>query len=248
MRSVYFQRPLEYQLLTESEEWHQGQRVRGSLRLKNIGTEALSAQQSMISLGHALKKDIKAGEANWHVYGELSLDFPELSSGQDHLIRWEMPLPSDCPITDKSGALHLLFGDENALEQGGRIDLQVVLHPMLQSFLQTFTTQFKFLEKYRKFSGGWTEIKLIPPDSGEFPSLDELLLNLKMVEERMELWYVFRLKGLTRDGESLKARRKKKEVEQALGADSYELPGGFPNRNLFRERIDGALAVARLGI
>ena len=247
MRSVSFQRPLEYQLVTETEEWTQGDFIRGTLRIANNGGESTPPQVAHVILAHALKKDLKAGDANWQVFERVEMEVPALSAQEAHIGEWELHLPSESPITDKSGALHLVFGNDEALETGGRIDLQVTLHPILQSFLQTFTTQFKFLEKYQKSVEGWTEVKLVPPDSREYPQLDELLLQFRILQERLEIRYGFRVRSLKREGESMKVRRKKKEVEQALDSTEYLLPGGFPNRNLLRESIDAALEEVRSG-
>ena len=61
--------------------------------------------------------------------------------------QWIFQLATDSPITDKQGGPYLLFGGENTLSEGGRLDLPIKMHTILQNFLQTFTTQFFFLEK-----------------------------------------------------------------------------------------------------
>ena len=248
MRSVFFQRPLEYQIETTHEEWSQGDVLSGTLRVRNMGGP-LSAQPVQVLLAHALKKAIKEGGADaWQVQETRSFDLPELATGEQQAFEWSLPLPSDCPITDKAGTLFLLFGGAEVLENGGRIDLQVHLHPLLQSFLQTFTTQFKFLEKHRKHVKGWTEVKLNPPDSQEYSSLDHLLCHLRIHEEQLEVHYFFKVKTFSREDESMKMRRKTRELEQSLAPGDYLQPGGFPNRNCFRERIDEALGTVRASV
>ena len=39
MRSTFFDRPLEYQLLTAKEEWLQGDPIEGKLSIKNMNDE-----------------------------------------------------------------------------------------------------------------------------------------------------------------------------------------------------------------
>lgn len=249
MRSVFFQRPLEYQIAASGEEWNQGDPLSGTMRVRNSGGEALPAQSVRILLVYAVKKELKDGKADpWQVLETLGFDLPELATGTQHVTDWSLQLPSDCPVTDKSGTLFLLFGGIEALENGGRIDLQVRLHPMLQSFLQTFTTQFKFLEKYRKHVKGWTEVKLNPPDSQEYSSLDNLLCHLRIREEQLEVRYLFKVKVFSREDDFVKIRRKTRELEQSLTPEDYLQPGGFPNRNCFRERIDEALGTVRASV
>ena len=249
MRSVFFQRPLEYQIETSGEEWNQGDSLSGTLRVRNNGGDSLSTQSVQILLAYALKKELKDGKAAaWQVRETLNFDLPELDAGAQHTAEWTLPLPSDCPLTDKSGTLFLLFGGTEVLEDGGRIDLQVRLHPLLQSFLQTFTTQFKFLEKHRKHVKGWAEAKLNPPDTQEYSSLDHLLCHLRVREEQLEVRYFFKVKVFSREENYVKMRRKTRELEQSLSPEDYLQTGGFPNRNYFRERIDEALEIVRNSI
>ena len=249
MRSVFFQRPLEYQIETSGEEWNQGDSLSGTLRVRNNGGDSLSTQSVQILLAYALKKELKDSKADaWQVRETLNFDLPELDAGAQHTAEWTLPLPSDCPLTDKSGTLFLLFGGTEVLENGGRIDLQVRLHPLLQSFLQTFTTQFKFLEKHRKHVKGWAEAKLNPPDTQEYSSLDHLLCHLRVREEQLEVRHFFKVKVFSREENYVKMRRKTRELEQSLSPEDYLQTGGFPNRNYFRKRIDEALEIVRNSI
>ena len=249
MRSVFFQRPLEYQIATTREEWNQGDSLSGTMRVRNSGAGFLPVQSAQILLVYALKKELKDGQADaWQMLETLNFNLPELAAGTQHTAEWTLPLPSDCPITDKSGTLFLLFGGTEVLENGGRIDLQVRLHPLLQSFLQTFTTQFKFLEKHRKHVKGWAEAKLNPPDTQEYSSLDHLLCHLRVREEQLEVRHFFKVKVFSREEDFVKIRRKTRELEQSLTPEDYLQPGGFPNRNCFRERIDEALGTVRASV
>ena len=154
-------------------------------------------------------------------------------------------MPTDCPITDKQGGLFLLFGDDDVLSAGGRLDLKIQLHPILQSFLQTFTTQFRFLLKYQKRKAEWTEVKLVPPDSREFPNMDYVYCFLRIHQEKLEAHYRFKMKGLGRSRQKMTITKKNRELEQSIPQENYLQPGGFPNRACFRENIDQALNVAR---
>ncbi len=228
MRSVFFQNPLEYQIQTDREEWNQGDSIQGRLRVRNMSGNSVPSIQSSLVLAYGMP----ISGANLDPQGEINTE-------------WELKLNDDCPITDKSASLFLLFGGDKVMEEGGRIDLRVELHPILQSFLQTFTTQFKFLEKYRKSKEDHTEVKLVPPESKEFPNLEQILCMLKIHEEQLESVFQFKMKGFSRDGENMKVVKKKREFEIQMTPEEYLLPGDFPNRQLFREKISEALDIAR---
>ena len=247
MRSVYFQQPLEHQIEVEGESWNQGEVVKGQLRIRNMSSKTVAVKTSQIILAHGLKKAFKEGTMiPWEVLEKqvVAQDIA-LQAGSELTFDWNFNLSTDCQITDKQGGLYLLFGGEEALTEGGRLNLQINLHPILQNYLQTFTTQFRFLEKYQKRKSEWTEVKLIPPDSREYPNMDYVLCFLRIHDEQLEAHYRFKMSGLGRTGEKMTVTKKNRELEQSIPQGKYLQPGGFPNRACFRENIDQALNIAR---
>jgi hypothetical protein len=247
MRSVYIQQPLEYQIDVEGESWNQGEVVKGQIRIRNMSSKTVAVKTSQIILAHGLKKAFKEGTmVPWEVLEKqvVAQDIA-LQAGSDLTFGWNFNLSTDCPITDKQGGLYLLFGGDEALTEGGRLNLQINLHPILQNYLQTFTTQFRFLEKYQKRKSELTEVKLIPPDSREYPNMDYVLCFLRIHDEQLEAHYQFKMSGLGRTGEKMTVTKKNREIEQSIPQGKYLQPGGFPNRACFRENIDQALNIAR---
>ena len=247
MRSVYIQQPLEYQIDVEGESWNQGEVVKGQIRIRNMSSKTVAVKTSQIILAHGLKKVFKEGTmVPWEVLEKqvVAQDIA-LQAGSEQTFGWNFDLSTDCPITDKQGGLYLLFGGDEALTEGGRLNLQINLHPILQNYLQTFTTQFRFLEKYQKRKSEWTEVKLIPPDSREYPNMDYVLCFLRVHDEQLEAHYRFKMSGLGRTGEKMTVTKKDRELEQSIPPEKYLQPGGFPNRACFRENIDQALNIAR---
>ena len=247
MRSVYFKQPLEHQIEVEGESWNQGEVVKGQFRIRNMSSKTLAVKTSQIILAHGLKKAFKEGTVgHWEVIEKqvLAQDI-DLQAGSELTFSWNFNLSTDCQITDKQGGLYLLFGGDEALTEGGRINLQINLHPILQNYLQTFTTQFHFLKKYQKRKSEWTEVKLIPPDSREYPNMDFVLCFLRIHDEQLEAHYRFKMSGLGRTGEKMTVTKKNRELEQSIPPEKYLQPGGFPNRTCFRENIDQALNIAR---
>ena len=247
MRSLYIQQPLEYQIEVEGESWNQGEVVKGQIRIRNMSSKTVAVKTSQIILAHGLKKAFKEGTmVPWEVLEkQIVAQDIALQAGSELTFGWNFNLSTDCPITDKQGGLYLLFGGDEALTEGGRLNLQINLHPILQNYLQTFTTQFRFLEKYQKRKSGWTEVKLIPPDSREYPNMDYVLCFLRIHDEQLEAHYRFKMSGLGRTGEKMTVTKKNREIEQSIPQGKYLQPGGFPNRACFRENIDQALNIAR---
>ena len=247
MRSTFFQQPLQHQIEIDGENWDQGEKINGKLIIRNMSSETVVVNASQVILAYGLKKSIKEGnESPWEVLEKQVLTKNiSLPAGGEQLYKWVFKLATDCPISDKRGGLFLLFGGEDTLYEGGRIDLPVNLHPILQNFLQTFSTQFFFLEKYQKRKSEWTEVKLVPPESKEFPNLDFVRCLLRISQDHLEAHYLFKMSGLGRSGQKMTVTKKDREIKQKIPSERYLLPGGFPNRECFRENINEALNIAR---
>ena len=247
MRSTFFQQPLQHQIEIDGENWNQGEEIKGELTIRNMSSETVVVNTSQVILAYGLKKSIKEGnESPWEVLEkQVMTQNISLPAGGEQSFEWIFQLATDCPITDKHGGLYLLFGGEDTLSVGGKLDVPVNLHPILQNFLQTFTTQFFFLEKYQKRKSEWTEVKLEPPESKEYPNLDFVRCLLRISQEHLEAHYIFKMRGLGRSGEKMTVTKKNRELKQKIPPENYLQPGGFPNRSCFRENINEALNIAR---
>lgn len=247
MKGFFFQRPLEYHLIAEGEEWEQGGKIHGTLRVKNTENDSVNLEILQIGLAYGVFKQIKAKEADaWsEMKTQVLAQNITFSPQEEQSYNWDFNLPSDYPITDKAGSLFLLYGNEDIYSQG-RIDVRMKLIPILQSFLQTFETQFRFQKKYEKSKQEFTEVKLVPPDSKDFPTLDHVLCLLRIHEGVMEIRYNFKMKALGRkeDQEKMKVVRKKREHQQQFTEAQYA-QGGFPNRECFRQAIQEAVEMAK---
>ncbi len=247
MRSTFFQQPLQHQIEIDGEHWDQGEEIKGKLTIRNMSSETVVVNTSQVILAYGLKKSIIEGnESPWEVLEkQVMTQNISLPAGGEQSFEWIFQLATDCPITDKHGGLYLLFGREDTLSLGGKLDVPVNLHPILQNFLQTFTTQFFFLEKYQKRKSEWTEVKLVPPESKEYPNLDFVRCLLRISQEHIEVHYLFKMRGLGRSGEKMTVTKKNRELKQKILPENYLQPGGFPNRACFRENINEALNIAR---
>ena len=247
MRSTFFQQSLQHQIEIDGEHWDQGEEIKGKLAIRNMSSETVVVNTSQVILAYGLKKSIKEGnESPWEVLEkQVMTQKISLPAGGKQSFEWIFQLATDCPITDKHGGLYLLFGGEDTLSAGGKLDVPVNLHPILQNFLQTFTTQFFFLEKYQKRKSEWTEVKLVPPESKEYPNLDFVRCLLRISQEHLEAHYLFKMRGLGRSGEKITVTKKNRELKQKIPPENYLQPGGFPNRACFRENINEALNIAR---
>ncbi len=247
MKGTFFRRPLEYHLYADGEEWEQGSTVAGHLLVRNSGSESIHLETLQIALTYGILKLIKAKEPDaWELLQTLSVaEDVTLAPQEEQKYSWALNLSSDCPISDKSGSLFLRYGDTNVMEQG-KIDIRVQLSTFIRSFLQTFETQFRFVKKLAKFNKGFTEVKMVPPDSKQYPTLDYVTCLIRMDGENLEIIYKFKMKKFGKDEgmERVKVVNKRLECHQIFTPEQYSA-GGFPNRDCFRQAIQQAIDEAR---
>lgn len=247
MRASFFERPLEYRLEIDGDAWRQGDEISGSLEVCNRGEEDIEVPPFAIKLVYSSFKDVKSTEESPSELWEHKTFNKKWKLPVDgkKMIHWRFDLVSDCPITDKSGSLFLLYGREDATDNVGRINLNIELMPIVESFLQTFETQFKFRRKYAKYKRGMVEIKLDAPDTAEYAKLKQTLCLLRIQNKSFEIRYDFKMETLGREGNKLGIKKFKKQLAQKLKPEEYLLPGGFPNRKAFLTSLQEALDLVR---
>jgi hypothetical protein len=239
MKALYFAKPLEFRLDTPAESLLQGETFTGDFHAVNRGDAAIGALDLSVALAYAEFKQVKgdpAGAFALHERRELGSGVT-LEPGAAFHAPWRFTLPLDCPITSKSGALFLLYGSPGAF---GMLDLKVSLAPVLETFIATIENLFSFEATGRKYSQGFTEVRLKPPRS--YPSLEKFQILMRYREPQgMELVYQARVKGFDREGKAgLKSRHL--SLERTLPPEQA-LPGGkLPNRALFRQTFAETLA------
>ena len=132
MRSTFFQQPLQHQIEIDGENWNQGEEIKGKLTIRNMSSETVVVNTSQVILAYGLKKSINEGnESPWEVLEkQVMTQNISLPAGGEQSFEWIFQLATDCPITDKHGGLYLLFGAEDTLSVGGKLDVPVNLHPI----------------------------------------------------------------------------------------------------------------------
>jgi sporulation-control protein spo0M len=240
MKGTFFQKPAEYHLLVEGESWCQGDRIRGALTVRNHGGEALPLDDLRIALAraHASKVKQKSPQA-FSLLGAVTPGASRsVAPGQAETFAWEFETAPDCPVTDGSASLYLLYGRGTASETQGQLQLRIVPVAWIQHFLDTIQTQFRFVQKSTRASAkGFVEVKLAPPSAKAFNFVEQLVLSLRFDGERLEAQYAFALKTVDATSGPMALKKVKKEYEQSFGPSDYRLASG----RYHHERMEAAI-------
>jgi hypothetical protein len=160
--------------------------------------------------------------------GEASLD-------------WSFTLDRNCPITDNISSLFLLYGQGEATEKLGQLELTVQPFSLIQEFLKTFQIQYRFVLKGQRTSKDAIEAKLAPPDSQAFATLDNIAVSFRFEGEILHVGYKFNVKKIEATAASVEVGKKQKALNQELGPELYKTSSGRVNHDKLEAAIKEAL-------
>lgn len=242
MKGMYFQKPLQLNLLVNGESWHQGDPVAGSLTVKNLGPDDVPSSEVRVHLAYGeLKKVRQKSPDAYEVLTSVPMEKGgKIAPGQEATLAWRFETDRNTPITDASRSLFVLYGRGGSPIELGSLQLTVDPTPVVQEFLSSLQTEHRFVLKSRKFLRGATEVKLAPPDSRELASVEHLTLAFRFEGEDLRVGYEFRVRKIEAGAATFDVAKQKKTLEQVFKPEEYRTPTGRFNH----ERIEGAIKAA----
>ncbi|MBF0360620.1 MAG: sporulation protein [Oligoflexia bacterium] len=246
MKGTFIKQNLEFVLNTNGENWIQGDKVSGSIALKNRNggsspENVEGALRVVLCYGDFKKVHSKSKNA-WTVIDQFKTEkISNVNPGEILEHKFEFKLAIDAPITDKGGSIYLLYGMEENLEELSHLQLLVDHNLMIAFFLETVERFLRFKIKQKKFnkSGSFVDVKLEPPATRELSSIDTMVCSLKIEENRsLKVVYQFSLKTLDIvSGGQAELQKKKREFVQELLPSDYCIYGNSPNYDVIKVKF-----------
>lgn len=223
MKGTIFLKPLEFVIEATGEKWHQGDKLKGSLTIKNHSAEKIELPILKVALAEGNYKKIKARDLKgWTKLAEHILEEKiSLGPNEEKGHSFDFKLPETSSITDKNGSLYLAFFDKEDPNPAGHIELVVEPKIVIQQILSIFENFMRFKVKEIKSGKRSLEVKLIPPTSRELSNLDGLVLNILEAEKTLTLNYNFSLRAIDLMSPTMQVEKKTKEIEQKFTAKEY---------------------------
>lgn len=223
MKGTVILKPLEYSIEAIGEKWHQGDKLKGVLKIKNHSSEKIELPLLKVAICEGLYKKIKAKDAKgWNTIAENILsEGMTINPAEEKEYTFEFKLNENCSVTDKNGSLYLAFFDKDEKIPAGHIELVIEPKVVIQQILQILESFLRFKVKEIKNVKGMVEVKLVPPTSRELSNVDGLLLSLSEVEKNLTLKYFFNLRVLNLAGTTMQSEKTTKEMEQKFNSKQY---------------------------
>lgn len=247
MKGTVFLKPLEYSIEAVGEKWHQGDKLKGSLKIKNHSAEKIELSLLKVALCEGHYKKIKAKDAKgWNAISENTIaEKLVINPSEEKDYSFEFKLAENCVITDKNGSLYLAFFDRDEKIPAGHIELVIESKLIIQQILQIFENFMRFKVKEMKSVKGMVEVKLVPPASREMTSVTGLTLNISEIEKNLTLQYIFNLQTLNLAGATMQAEKTTKEITQNFTSKQYLMYGDSINQEFIIESLQEVMNMVK---
>jgi len=224
MKGLSFQNGVEFKITIEGESWSPGDLIKGKVESKPIA-------QAQLLLAEGTDKKVKIKSPDAFVVLEEAIT-------QTSPYEWNFQLPVDARISDKSGALYLLYGHGENLEKLGQLRLNIIPHIHFKDMMDLLTAHFRFsLKSISAGKSKTTEVKFGPP-SKDWKMLDELVMFLKIKDDAIEVKFQFHRQEVDATKGGLATKSVKREINR-----TWEIKKIIHN---FNGRIDKEILTAEI--
>jgi hypothetical protein len=232
MKGTSFQKPLEFNLQVEGESWHQGDKIQGSLMIKNHGGGNLAGISVHLASGELKKVRFKDPEAfTLLASAELTV------AAEGTPLPWSFQLERNAPVTDGSKSLFLLYGQGNETPKLGQLQLSILPFWQIEEFLKVLAISFKFVTKSHKVVKDGLEVKLSPPQSRSFAAVELAVLVFRFEGENLEVSYTFQVKKLEASAGAIDMKKEKKAFKKVYTLSQLQTSSGRFNHEAMEPAI-----------
>jgi hypothetical protein len=244
MKGTSFNKPLEWNIETIGESWHQGDSLKGTVRVKNHGPEEVSLLDAGVGLSFA---DIK--KVQTRTEGALKTEsvqaFParEVPAGGETSMEFSFDFSPNGPVTDKKSSYYLCYG-KNFNES--QLQLKVVPKDLYLKIVSLLDTFHRFKLKDYKTSKKGVEFKLTPPTARDMANIEGLLLTFSMEEEKLSMKFDFQVKRLATSSVTTKINKETVILEKTLPPKEYSLGRDMLNQDQLLKNIEQVLSEVKL--
>ncbi len=201
MKGMSFQNGVEFRVTLDGESWSQGDVIQGKI-------ESKPATKGLVYLAEGVDKKVKTKSPDAFI---VLQEFESTSAPYE----WKFKLAVDARISDKTGALYLLYGHGENIEKLGQLRLNIIPHPIAKDLIDLLSTHFRFpLKSITAGKKGLTEFKFDPPSGKEWTMLEQLVLFLKTTENHLECTFQFQRKEVDATKGGLSSKSVKREISR----------------------------------
>lgn len=243
MKGIFFAKPLEFKLEIEGEKWFQGENIKTQLLIQNHQGEQIGLKNFGLILAQGDNKKVKSKTAGAFkiISSSLSAEIQIPANGSTGLSH-TFTLDSNCAISEGNTSLYMLCGSTDDLGSAQHLQLTIIPQKCISAFLEIFENFYRFKSKSMKNKKNILEVKMQAPASKEYAAIEQLLLNIKVVEQSMNIEFLFKVKKLSYLAEGVAATNQELPFSLNLTRQEYESFAGAPNQAVILKKLEEILS------
>jgi hypothetical protein len=244
MKGTFFSKPLEWNIETDKESWAQGETIKGTLKVKNHGSDPLELKGSGVGLAHAdIKKVHARTEGSMKFETKQAFESAPLAATASMELAFSLKLPDNCPVTDKKASFFLTYGKDCA-ENHLMLKIEPkALYGKVIGLMDTFQ-RFK-LKEYKSGKAG-VEYKLLPPSSRDMAHVETLSLTFSMQGENLQMDYEFIVKKIGTEASLNKINKEGVKLQRLLTPKDYSFGKDLINQDVILKSLESAIAEVKM--
>jgi hypothetical protein len=244
MKGTFFNKPLEWNIETKGEAWDQGSLVQGVLKVKNHGIENVDLSAAGVAIAYADIKKIHSKSHDALKFDvKTSFEIPNLSAGASLELNFSLPLPTNCPVTDKRASYYLAYGRDFG---ESHLQLKIGPKPLYTKIVGLLDTFQRFKLKEIKAAKSGVEYKLLPPASRETANMDSLSLLFAMDGENLEMTFEFQVKKLDTSSITTKVNKEAVKIKKTVSPKEYSLGRDMINQDQLLKILESVISEVKL--
>ncbi|MDA8792446.1 hypothetical protein N9N67_04325 [Bacteriovoracaceae bacterium] len=243
MKGIFFQKPLEFSLEVEGEEFLQGETLKGNLNITNHGKNEASIENVFIDLKFTENKKFKAKDPTGFslINSITSLQNQTIKSGEIISTSFEVELNHLTKVTEKSASPYITLNltENNKDWPLGSLQLLIKPHVCLQKTIEIIERFHRFTEKGVKNKKKGVSFKLVPPNAKDMGHLVQLDLEGVIQEnDDLELTFNFKTNKVNMDASTLAFKKEKSKTKLNLKYDDYLYGKNQVNQSALLKKVN----------
>ena len=246
MRSTVFDKPFEFNIDIEGDQWAQGELIKGVFSIKNQSKYLLDAQTIGLGLAYGQFRKVKKKDPkSFIIHESKEVELSALKPQESLEIPFEFKLDENAPITEKAGSLYILFGNLNDQTLVSHLQLMIEPQQILNDFCMVIENFLRFKMKEKKNKKNSIEVRFVPPQVKEYASIKEMTLNMSLDSSTLNLEYHFNVEKLSAINGNVGVQKLKMKEMQSLGQKEYCFSPGAISQDKVLEKVNKIITLVR---
>ena len=240
MKSTFFNKPLEFSINIDGDNWKQGDSISGDVKISSHSSDPINFDQYGIFLCEGNSKKIKAKDPKgFEILEQL------LFSNSDSN-KFSFPLSSNSSITEKASGPYIVCAHKENLLEGQHLVMQVAPSENISNIIEIFENYLRFKVKSIKSKKNALEYTFKVPTSKEYLSIVSFKILTSFDEKVLNLDYQLKIKKVVFENSITTTKDELKSFKYSLSPKDYLFYGDSIDQDKMNKHFNEVLDLVKV--